>query len=90
MPWSVLGTKCAYGDEGEMRGNVRTFMMQSCYTAGSTHLSQVYVHDICNILYGIIYSIPVHDIPGIETVYMCMHDVQQREICERIVTVLQQ
>jgi hypothetical protein len=32
----------------------------------------------------------VHGIPGIETVYMCLRDVQQREICEKIVTLLQQ
>jgi hypothetical protein len=36
------------------------------------------------------YIIPFHGIPGIETVYMCIRDVQQREICEKIVTLLQQ
>ncbi len=30
------------------------------------------------------YIIPFHGIPGIEIVYMCIRDVQQREICERL------
>ncbi len=78
-----------YGDGDEMRGNVRTFMIHLCYIAGSTHLSQVYVHSMRNILYGIV-IIPFHGIPGIETVYMCTRDAQQREICAKIVTLLQQ
>ncbi len=44
---------CVYGDEGEMRGNVRTFMIHYAIQLG-VHLSQVYVHGMCNILYGII------------------------------------
>ncbi len=81
-----------YEDKGEMRNERRSsdIMVHSCCTAGSTHSSQLYVHGICYILCSIIHIIPFHGVPGIETVYMCMRDVQQREICERIVTLLQQ
>jgi hypothetical protein len=89
MPWSVLGTIGMYEDEGEMRGDVRTLWCVMLYS-WEYALIQVYVHGMCNILCGIIHIIPFHGIPGIETVYMCMRDVQQREICERIVTLLQQ
>jgi hypothetical protein len=83
MPWSMLGKICVYEDEDEMRGNVRAFMIHYAIP-GSTHLSQIYVHSMCNnILCGII-IIPFHGIPGIETVYMCIRDAQQREICERL------
>ncbi len=51
--WSVLRKICVYGDEGEMRGNVRTLMIHYAIQLG-VHLSQVYVHGMCNILYGII------------------------------------
>jgi hypothetical protein len=39
MPGAMVSVrdKCVYGDEDEMRGSGRAFMMHSCYTAGSTH-----------------------------------------------------
>ncbi len=58
MPGAMVSVKeiCVYGDEGEMGGNVRTFMIRYAIQVGvrSTHLSHVYVYGMCNSLYGII------------------------------------
>jgi hypothetical protein len=87
--WSVLRIICVYGDEGEMRGNVRTFMIHYAIQLGvRTYHKYMSWHVQHPVRYY--YIIPFHGIPGIETVYMRTRDAQQREICEKIVTLLQQ
>jgi hypothetical protein len=54
----------------------------------SAYLSQIYVHSMCNNLYGIVIILfQFHGIPGIESVYMCIRDAQQREIRERLLNI---
>jgi hypothetical protein len=78
-----------YGNEGEMRGNVRTFMMH-CDIQLGVRTYHKFMSMACANPVRYYYIIPFHGIPGIETVYMCIRDVQPREICEKIVTLLQQ
>ncbi len=88
MPWSVLGTKCVYEDEvkwEEMFGHL--WCIHAIQLGVRTYHKYIFMTYATSC--AVLFSIPFHDISGIETVYMCMRDVQQR-ICERIVTVLQQ
>jgi hypothetical protein len=72
-----------------MRGYVRTFMIHYAIQLGvRTHHKLYPWHVQHPVQYY--YIIPFHGFPGIETVYMCIRDAQQREICERIITLLKQ
>ena len=91
MPGAMVSVKeiCVYGDEGEMRGNVRTFIYIMLYSWEYALITSICPWHVQHPV-QYYYIIPFHGIPGIETVYMCIRDAQQREICAKIVTLLQQ
>ena len=65
-----------------MRGDAQAVMLHYAVDLGVILIASN-VNSMCNNLYGII-IILFHGIPGIENVYMCIRDAQQREICERL------
>ncbi len=72
-----------------MRGSVQTFMMHYAIQLG-VHTYHKYMSiPACATSYAVLLYYSVLWIPGIETMYVCIRDVQQRETCEMIVTLLQ-
>ena len=72
---------CAWSWGWDERKCSGSYAALCCIPGGNAY--RKYMSSMFNNLYGII-IILFHGIPGIENVYMCIRDAQQREICERL------
>jgi hypothetical protein len=76
--------------EVELEEVLRFYVTSMLYIQLGIHTHHLYMPvATCNVLYQYHLYYTTHSVQGIKTVYMCMCDVQQWEVCEEIVTLLQ-